>query len=171
MMRLDARRLTGSARGQAITETVLMMWGLVLLLAIMIQVFLIDQHAYRLATRAHARLFLNVAYPNNNPGVAYSAESGQKLQGRDEYVPVIGYFRAYGLTREDLRIRSTQARQDGRKEIHIGAGTKADVFGALQGFGDPAPLLSQIETGLGQIEEARRRAQEAQARATGAGRR
>lgn len=141
-----------------------MTWALVMLIAIMIQGFVIDQHAYRLAANAHAALFTNVAYPGNRPSLAYSADQGQPLAGPDEYVPVIGYFRSFGLTREDLRIRSTRGRPDGRKWMRIGRGTGPDVLAGVQGQADPTALLSQIETGLSQIEEGKRRAQEARAR-------
>jgi len=160
--RTDAASTGRPEQGQAMIETILMTWGLFMVVAIMIQVFLIDQHAFRLATRAHARLFQQEAYPNNSPGVRYDGRARQRLEGPDEWVPVINYFRLYGLTEEDLRIRST--RDDRQKEIHIGRGTKADIAAGLEGLADPALLLAVVEGGMQLLEGAKATAQQAQSR-------
>jgi hypothetical protein len=157
----------GATRGQALTETLLMTWGLFMLLCIVLQAFLIDQHAFQLATRAHARLFAREAYPGNKPSVKYETRFPQKLEGPDEYVPVVGFFGMYGLTRGDLRIRSIHGRPGGYKRIKLGRGTKPDLFAGLEGLADPAVLWSQISEGLGLLDEARRLAQEAKDRPPG----
>jgi len=154
-------------RGQAMIETILMTWGLLMILAIMIQVFLIDQHAYRLATKAHALLFTQVAYPDNKPTVKYETRWTQKFEGPDEYVPVINYFRLYGLTDADLRIRTTHGRPGGYKRIKLGRGTRASVADGLVGVADPSSYLSQIAGAVQALEAAKRLAQEAKNRASG----
>ncbi len=161
---MTTRRAGRHARGQtgqAIVETVLVTWALMMILAIMVQVFLIDQHAYRLATKAHSRLFTQVAYPDNKPGVKYETRWTQKFEGPDEYVPVIGYFKMYGLTREDMRIRTTHGRPGGYKRIKLGRGTKPDINDGVAGRADTSALLSQISTGTSQLETAKTKAQEA----------
>lgn len=161
MLRPATRRARRPDAGQAIVETVLMTWGLMMLLAIMVQVFLIDQHAYRLATKAHARLFSQTAFPDNKPTVKYETRWTQKFEGPDEYVPVIGYFRMYGLTREDLRIRTTHGRPGGFKRIKLGRGTEPDVATGVEGRADVSVLLAQIADGMGQLNAAKAMAQEA----------
>jgi len=146
-------------KGQAIVEVVLVTWALMMILAIMVQVFLVDQHAYRLATKAHSRLLTQVAYPDNKPDVKYETRWTQKFEGPDEYVPVIGYFRMYGLTREDMRIRTTHGRPGGYKRIKLGRGTKPDIYDGMAGRADPSVLLSEISMGMIQLETARTMAQ------------
>jgi hypothetical protein len=141
-----------------------MTWGLVMILCIILQAFLIDQHAYQLATRAHARLLTKVAYPNNRPTVMYETRFTQKFEGPDEYVPVVGFFRLYGLQRQDLRIRTIHGRPGGYKSIMLGRGTKADVAAGLAGSGDVSSLLSQVSNGMSLLDDARRRAQDARNR-------
>jgi hypothetical protein len=138
-----------------------------MLLCIVLQAFLIDQHAFQLATRAHSRLFAREAYPGNRPSVKYETRFPQKLEGPDEYVPVVGFFRMYGLTRGDLRIRSTHGRPGGYKRIKLGRGTRPDLFAALEGLADLSVLWSQISEGMGLLDEARRLAQEAADRPPG----
>ena len=145
--------------GQAIVETVLVTWALMMVLAIMVQVFLIDQHTYRLATKAHSLLFTQVAYPDNKPDVKYETRWTQKFEGPDEYVPVIGYFRMYGLTRDDMRIRTTHGRPGGYKRIKLGRGTKPDINDGVAGRADVSVLLAEISTGMIQLETAKTMAQ------------
>ena len=155
-------------RGQALTETLLMTLGLFMLFCIVLQAFLIDQHAFQLATRAHARLFAQGAYPGNRPSIRYETRWPQKLEGPDEYVPVVGLFRMYGLTRGDLRIRSIHPeRPGGYKRIKLGRGTKPDVLAGLEGLADPAALWSQISEGMKLLDLARRLAQDAKDRPPG----
>jgi len=153
-----------STRGQAITETLLMTWGLVMIFCIILQAFLIDQHAFQLATRAHARLFNRVAYPNNKPTVMYETRWTEKFEGPDEYVPVVGFFKLYGLRREELRIRTIHGRPGGYKQIQLGRGTRGDVAAGLAGLGDVSSLLSQVSNGMGLLNDARQRAQDARNR-------
>jgi hypothetical protein len=162
-------RACQSQGGQAITETILTTWVLVMVLAVILQVFLIDQHAYRLATKAHALLFTQVAYPDNKPTVKYETRWTQKFEGEDEYVPVIGFFQMYGLTREDLRIRTIHGRPGGFKRIKLGRGTLASVSDGVAGAADPSAYLSQIADGLQQLDVAKNRAQEAQNAGAGKG--
>jgi hypothetical protein len=163
-----ARRQTSS--GQAMIETILTTWVLIMVLCIIIQAFLIDQHAYRLATQAHARLF-RAAYLGNQPTRSYEPEETQKLQGPDEYVPVIGYFRLYGLTREDLRIRSPfRPMHDPAKRLILGRGTAASITDGLRGVADPSSYLAQIQTGLQQIQDAKTKAEQIKNAVTGKGR-
>ena len=158
------------SRGQAIIETILTTWVLVMVLAIIIQVFLIDQHAYRLATKAHALLFSHVAFADNKPDTKYETRWTQKFEGPDEYVPVIGFFQLYGLTREDLRIRTIHGRPGGFKRIKLGRGTLADTTDGLKEVGaDPAPFLEQISQGFQQLEDAKNKAEEAKKAAAGKG--
>lgn len=161
-MREPGEERRAGARGQALTETLLMTWGLFLLFCIVLQAFLIDQHAFELATQAHARLFSRGAYPGNKPSVTYETRWPQKLEGPGEYVPVVGFFKMYGLTRGDLRIRSThRERPGGYKRIKLGRGTRTDVFAGLEGLADPAAFWSQISEGMDLLDQARRLAQEA----------
>ena len=163
-------RASRSSSGQAIIETILTTWVLVMVLAIIIQAFLIDQHAYRLATRAHALLFTQVAYPDNKPTVKYETRWTEKFEGPDEYVPVVGFFQLYGLTREDLRIRTIHGRPGGFKRIKLGRGTLASVADGLAGAADPSAYLSQIADGLRQVDAAKTQAESAaRARAGGKG--
>lgn len=165
-MRPEGRRSPHRVmRGQAMIETILMMWGLFIILAIMIQVFLIDQHAFRLATSAHARLFSDEAFPKNSPFVAYSGKATRRLEGPDAYVPVINYFRLYGLTDADLRIRST--RDDRPKQLRIGRGTRADPVAGLMGIADPSIFYGMVAAGKLMLDDAKQKAEEAQTRAAG----
>ena len=155
MSRLPHRNRRRRASGQAFTETVLMTFGLMLILAILVQVFLIDQHAYRLATKAHALLFAHTAYQDNKYTTMYETRWTQKFKGDDEYVPVIGYFGMFGLTRDDLRIRTTHGRPGGYKRIKLGRGTLPDVDTGVDGRADTAELLSQIDFGMGLLDTAK----------------
>ena len=150
----------GSASGQAISELVLMTWGLVMILCIILQVFLIDQHSFQLATRAHSKLFTVVAHPDNKPDVKYETRWTQKFEGPDEYVPVVGFFQLYGLTRDDMRIRTIHGRPGGFKRIKLGRGTKKDVEAGLEGLADYSSLLTQVQSGLSQLEDAKAKAKE-----------
>ena len=156
-----------SSSGQAVIETILTTWTLLMVLCIIMQAFLIDQHAYRLATRAHAQLFKN-AYAGNKATTAYKADLTEKLEGRgDEYVPVIGFFQLYGLRREDLRIRSPyRPPDDPSKRIIMGRGTSESVADGLAGIADPSPYLSAIADGMQQIQEAKTKAEQARAALT-----
>ncbi|MEW5982527.1 MAG: hypothetical protein AB1806_09170 [Acidobacteriota bacterium] len=154
-VRLARRCLAaGSDRGQAMTETVLMAWGLVLLIAVVVQVFLIDLYSYHLATSAHARLFARVAYPDNRPNVKYETRWTSKFEGRFQLVPLVAFFKPYGLTQEDLRIKTTQGRPGGFKRIKLGRGTQADAMAGIAGRLDPTALAiasgawSDLELGL-----------------------
>jgi hypothetical protein len=134
-----------------------------MVLAVIIQAFLIDQHAYRLATKAHALLFSHVAFAENKPDIKYETRWTQKFEGPDEYVPVIGFFRLYGLTRQDLRIRSIHPERPGLfKRIKLGRGTQANMTdGLLEVGADPSPYLRQISQGFQQLDDARNKAEEA----------
>ena len=139
-------------------ETILTTWVLIMVLAIIFQVFLIDQAAYRLATQAHARL-MKAAFAGNTPGTSYDGRVTEKLQGADEYVPVVGFFQMYGLTREDLHIRSlTQPPYDPAKRIIIGRGTASNVMDGVAGLADPSSYLADIEDGLRKAENAKNEA-------------
>jgi hypothetical protein len=71
-LRLRHRGL-GSERGQALVETLLMMWLLTLLLAAIIQVFLVHNYAYQMANNAYYSLFKDKAYGQyNNPSKEFS---------------------------------------------------------------------------------------------------
>jgi hypothetical protein len=156
-----------SSSGQAIIETILTTWTLLMVLCIILQAFLIDQHAYRLATRAHAQLFTN-AYAGNKASTSYKPDLMQRLEGRgDEYVPVIGFFRLYGLTREDLRIRSPyRPPTDPSKRIIMGRGTSESVSDGLIGIADPSSYLANIADGMQKIQDAKTKAEQARAALT-----
>ena len=160
MTTTDGRHRDARAeRGQAMTETVLMTWGLVMILCIIVQVFLIDQYAYRLATKAHAKLFTQTAFPDNKPSVMYETRWTQKFEGPDEYVPVLGFFKLYGVTRDDLRIRSTHDRPGGFKRIKLGRGTLADVpTGVSEAGGDFSSLWSLVMAGSNMLDDAKQKA-------------
>jgi hypothetical protein len=162
--RLRIHRRYRSSSGQAMIETILTTWTLLMLFCILMQVFLIDQHAYRLATRAHARLFRN-AYAGNQATTTYQSELTEKLEGGgEEYVPVIGYFQFYGLTREDLRIRSPfRPPIDPSKRIILGRGTAASITDGVLGMADPSPYLSEISDGLQRIQDAKTKIDQARA--------
>jgi hypothetical protein len=159
-----------SSSGQAIIETILTTWTLLMVLCIIMQVFLIDQHAYRLATKAHAQLFKS-AFAGNTATTPYKEDLTEKLEGGGvEYVPVIGFFRMYGLTREDLRIRSPYRDPiDPAKRIILGRGTAANLTDGLRGVADPSPYLAQIADGLQKVQDAKTRAEQAKNAATGTG--
>jgi hypothetical protein len=165
--RLRILRRCRSSSGQAIIETILTTWTLLMLFCILMQVFLIDQHAYRLATRAHARLFRN-AYAGNQATTSYKSELTEKLEGGgEEYVPVIGYFRLYGLTREDLRIRSPfRDPIDPSKRIILGRGTAASITDGVAGMVDPSSYLAEISDGLQTIQDAKTKIEQARAALT-----
>ncbi|MCX6552466.1 MAG: hypothetical protein NTY02_15925 [Acidobacteria bacterium] len=153
-------RRARSGRGQAVTELVLMTWGLVMILCIILQVFLIDQYSFEIAVRAHSRLFTQTAYPDNKPDVKYETRWTSKFEGPHEYVPVVGFFQLYGVTRDDLRIRTIHGRPGGYKRIKLGRGTKADVATGLEGLADYASLWTQVINGMSQLDDAKRKAQE-----------
>ena len=149
-----ARRLRAT-RGQAITETVLMMWGLVLLIAIMVQAFLIDQTAFTLVTNAHAKLFNDIAYKRNSFRTGYSQQT-VSMGGSDANVPMIGYFRQYGLTSDDLRIRN---RGGGAKKLTIGSGTASDIATGVAGLADATVLISDMSNNLNKLKQAGQKAE------------
>lgn len=144
-----ALRLT-SSRGQAMTETVLVTWGLILLIAVVVQVFFVDLYSFHLAATAHSRLFTQVAYPDNKPTVPYETRWTSKFEGAFEYVPVVAFFAPYGLTRDNMRIRTTQGRPGGYKRIKLGRGTKPDTLKGIEGIlsKDALTYVSQAWDGL-----------------------
>jgi hypothetical protein len=124
-MKAAGRRLS-SQRGQAMTETVLMTLPLILLLAAVYQLFLADEYSFRLATRSHARLFTEQAFPANSTAAGYLRRYVYWV-GPEMYVPVVGFFRWYGLSPDQMRIRSVEG---GPKVTAIGAGTAPSLAGA-----------------------------------------
>jgi hypothetical protein len=126
-----ARRRLSGQRGQAMTETLLMTLPLVMLLAAVYQIFLADEHVFRLATRSYARLFIEEAFPSNSASRSYTWRFVD-WDGPERDVPVVGFFRLYGLSAGDMRIRS--ARAPGLpKRVAIGAGTAPSVSAAGSG--------------------------------------
>ena len=123
------RHRLSSQHGQAMTETLLITLPLVMLLAAVYQIFLADEHIFRLATASHARLFNEQAFPANHERESY-AWRYVDWDGPDQYVPVVGFFRMAGLSREDMRIRSARGGLGGYKRIAIGAGTAPSLAGA-----------------------------------------
>jgi hypothetical protein len=126
---LPVRRRLSSQLGQAMTETLLMTLPLVILLAAVYQIFLADEHVFRLATRSHARLFTEAAFPSNSTSSSYRWRFVD-WDGPEQYVPVVGFFRLYGLSGEQMRIRSARGGAGGVKRTAIGAGTAPSVAGA-----------------------------------------
>ena len=150
-----------SERGQAMTETVLMAWGLILLIAIVVQVFFVDLYTFQLTSVAHARLFTSEAYPNNRPTVSYDGKAEVKLDSGYQFVPVVAFFRPYGLTPADLRIRSTEwDRLNSPKRLRIGRGTAPDVLTGIQGILD-VEALTAASTAMDGLEWAEREAEDA----------
>lgn len=135
------------------TETVLLTMTLVMMLAVVLQVFLIDEHIFRLATTAHQRLFTLRAFPDNRPDVEYDTVR-ERWDGPDQWVPVIGFFQPYGLTRDDLRIRSVR-RPAAPKDIMIGRGTAPSITAGLAADLDPSAWLSEASDALGELTRAR----------------
>jgi hypothetical protein len=135
-----------SERGQAVTETVMTMMLFALFLAVVLQAFLIDMYTYRLITRAHANAMIS-AYQKNSYRRNYDTVV-QKMNGRDRMIPVVSFLRSYGLSSEDLRLRS-RVWPDEYMRLHVGAGTAPSVMageaGLLQGVGN---ALQQLQ-GLG----------------------
>lgn len=142
-------------RGVATTETLLVMPPLIILFAALLQIYLIDRATFRLATTAHMRLFTLVAWPQNRPDVPYESET-MKWDGPEQYVPVVGHFRMYGLTPADLRIRSVRVPSPpgGYKRIKLGRGTESSVAAGLQGLADPSGLLWAVQGAFGDITSA-----------------
>ena len=139
--------------GQALSETLLMMMPLVMLIAAVFQVFLVDAHVFRLATRSHAEVFRQ-AFSYNAPLYSYD-RSTARWGGSDQYVPVVGFFGPYGLTRQNMRIRTTRRIwRTGPKGIEIGRGTQASVAAGVGGAA--AVLMNNVDSAMNAIDRANR---------------
>ncbi len=142
MMRPVRRRLS-SQRGQAMTETVLMTLPLVMLLAGVYQLFLADEYVFRLAARSHARLFTEAAFVSNSTSARY-AWRFVEWNTREVWVPVVGFFRPYGLSNDQMRIRS--ARGGGRIQADGDRGGHGPV-GRRRGRRERLPMAGQRRPG------------------------
>lgn len=156
-------RLAAGERGQAMTETLLLAMPLMMIAAALLQIFLIDEYTFRLATRAHQRLFAEQAFPANRPNVDYGARP-VRWTDPTPYVPVVGFFAPYGLTAADLRIRS-EAR-GGEKRMEIGRGTAPSL--APGGGIDLSVPDSQASAAMVGLERAKALRQELEQRARAA---
>jgi len=135
------------------TETVLITMTLVMMLALVVQVFLVDEHIFRLATAAHVRLFTTRAFPDNRSDVGYDRVR-ERWEGSDQFVPLVAFFRPFGLTPADLRIRSVR-RPGEPKDVEIGRGTAPSVARGLAADFDPSALLSGASEGLADLVRAK----------------
>jgi hypothetical protein len=129
----DMRR---SERGQAITETMLVSWILILFIAMAWQMFIVNDTIFRSITAAHQKMF-NIAWNRNCanrtvPGCGY----GTNLNGGgaraiwdrpdipEAFIPIVGMFQpVLGPT---VRLRSIY-RPDGRKRTIMGSGNYVGV--------------------------------------------
>jgi hypothetical protein len=159
-MRAAIKRGRRGESGQAVTETLLLTMPIVMLIAAVFQVFLVDAHVFRLATRSHAEIFER-AFPYNSPTYEY-ARSSVSWGGQDQYVPVIAFFRPYGLSEQNMRIRTIRPnRRTTEKQIEIGRGTAMSVEAGLEGIGTGA--LGEIRSALETLDRVERWRQDLEA--------
>lgn len=116
-------------RGQAMTETLVMLPLLLFLIAAVLQIFLIDNQIFTLMSRGE-RQMLAEAFRQNSPRVGYAVRR-VALPARDHQVPVVRFFGIWGgqaLNRASLRIRNrTPDLRGSGKRLSIGAGTRASL--------------------------------------------
>lgn len=100
---------------------------LLFLIAVVLQIFLIDNQIFTLMTRGHQQV-LRMAFQQNRPQTGYSVRR-VRLPARDHRVPVVRLFGVWGgqpLDEASLRIRNRGA-TPGRKQLSIGVGTRASL--------------------------------------------
>lgn len=143
------------------TETLLITMTLVMVLALVLQVFLVDEHVFRLAMAAHYRAFAQVAFPNNRTDASYSTVK-IRWDGPDQYTPVVGFFRPFGLTRDDMRIRSVRVPPPpaGVKDMMVGSGAAPSIAGGLPDGIDSSVWLSSESDAFADLNRARQLARE-----------
>lgn len=145
-----ATRLVAGERGQAMTETLLLALPLMMIAAALLQIFLIDEYTFRIATRAHQRLFAEQAFPANRPNVGYDTPT-VRWNDPPPYVPVVGFFAPYGLNANDLRIRSRA--RGGEKRMQIGRGTAPSI--SLGGLLDLSAANIDASAAMSGLERAK----------------
>ncbi|MBI2834478.1 MAG: hypothetical protein HYX76_08630 [Acidobacteria bacterium] len=148
------RTRPASDRGQAITETMLLTWILVLLIAMAWQLFIVNDTVFRSVTAVHADLFRQ-GYQANKSSKTYNSDSNAKVIWNttdipEIEIPVIGMFR--GVLPSSIRIRSNVRGPEPAKgcpvpckKSKMAAGTDMNVFTA---FGKALLALPLIPTTL-----------------------
>jgi hypothetical protein len=142
---IAGKRFAADQRGQAMTETLLLALPLMMIAAALLQIFLIDEYTFRVAARTHQRLFAEQAFPANRPNVNFTTPT-VRWDDPSPYVPVVGFFAPYGLTADDLRIRSRA--RGGDKRMQIGRGTAPSLSPGGIDLSVPDSLASVAMTGL-----------------------
>lgn len=157
-----ARDLAAGERGQATTETILLSWLLVMLLAAAYQVFLVNDQISRAITVVHAELFRQ-GFAANHHKTEYNMDENANVIWRradipEVVLPTLTIFQRSGTPEnrrlpEDFRIRTTPAREayyasegmadPDAKRTRMGAGTYMNVF---EGIGAGAEgLIDQVK--------------------------
>ena len=121
-----------SERGQAMIETLLLSWILILFFAATFQIFLVNESIYRSLVAVHQLLF-EQAFENNcsdhdDEKCRYTSHNRNRVIWRSQDVPeieipVVGMFESYGLS-SPLRLTSNSPlHEDTFKRTKLAAGT------------------------------------------------
>ena len=121
------RLIRSDERGQAMVETLLLSWLLIVFIAAAYQIFMANETIFRSLAAVHQMLFTQ-AFENNcaDKGTAecrYTSGDRNRVTWSPNHVPevripVVGLFQDYGLP-SPLELRSLA----GFKETKVGAGT------------------------------------------------
>lgn len=99
---------------------------LLFLVAVVLQIFFIDNQIFALVSRGH-RQVLQEAFRQNGPRTSYQVRQ-VRLPSRDHQVPVVRLFGVWGgqsLDQGSLRIRNPGSETG--KVLSIGAGTQTSL--------------------------------------------
>ncbi|MAG69738.1 MAG: hypothetical protein CL471_05495 [Acidobacteria bacterium] len=122
-------------RGQALTETLLLSWLVLVLMAAAYQIFIVNETIFRSITAVHQQLFErafeNNCYSQATVKCAYDSNFRNLVIWRPEdipevEIPVVGIFEEFGLVAP--RRLSSNVWSDGLKRTKVAAGTYYPIF-------------------------------------------
>ena len=129
-------------RGQAMTETLLLLWMLMLFIATAYQVFIVHETIFRSLATVHQLLFRET-FANNcaNKGTArcrYTSDIRNRVIWRSEDVPeieipIVGMFERYGLASPMRLTSNSPLHADTYKRTKLAAGTYYPIWRCVTG--------------------------------------
>jgi hypothetical protein len=137
------RRLRRSERGQAITETMLVTWLLIVFIAMAWQMFIVNDTIFRSITGAHQEVFdraqLRNCFTRGSQGCTYGTNVNgtaarviwDRPQIPEAFIPIVGMFQP--VLGQNVQLKSIY-RPDGRKRTIMGSGSYTGVGRVLTCF-------------------------------------